>query len=93
MSLRPNELEHVEKFVDFLSINYPEHFKKGEYTHPVKGACKSMIFEYDGTTKEIDLENILKIEIYFDTHTITIETDVPVRTFVIKNFIIDKTVI
>ena len=91
MEFRPKEIEKIGQMVDFLVTNYPEYFDKSEYTHPVKGVCKTLIFKTKGN-KTIDHTSITAVNINFVLNTISIHSTVRNEWIVIENFIKDETV-
>jgi hypothetical protein len=91
MEYRPKELEKISQVVDFLVVNYPEYFGKSEYTHPVKGECKTLIFK-TRENKTIDYSSITDVNINFVLNTISVHSTVKNEWITIYNFIKDETV-
>lgn len=91
MEYRPKELEKLSQVVDFLVASYPEYFEKSEYTHPVKGVCKTLIFKTKGD-RNIDYTTITACNINFIANTISIYTTIKNEWIIIDNFIKDETV-
>lgn len=92
MDRRQAELRHIEILVDFLCDEYPHKFKRGEYTHPVKGACKTLIMRDKNVEIQVDYSRINNIEFDFFSYEIFVKLNTPVETIKIKNFFIDETV-
>jgi len=91
MDRRPEELRHLGILADFLGDEYPRLFKKGEYTHPTMGVCKTLIIK-SLDNKEVDFTRINRINIDYLNNWIQIEVNSPLEMLNIKNFIKDKTV-
>jgi hypothetical protein len=84
-------MRHLGILADFLSDEYPALFKKGEYTHPVKGVCKTLIIK-SLDNKEIDFTRINRINIDYINNWVQIEVNTPLEVLNIRDFIKDPTV-
>lgn len=76
MDRRPEELRHIGILVDFLCDEYPELFKKEDYTHPVEGVCKSLILKTLGVPA-IDYKRINRINLDYHNNWVQIEVNTP----------------
>lgn len=91
MDKRKAELDETKKICQFLCNSYPKFFEMTEYTHPVKGACNSMILKtYDNA--QVDIANIDNIVFQLDDNRISITTEMPQRVYTFNKFIEDATV-
>jgi hypothetical protein len=91
MEKRTAEIEHASKVCQFLCNTYPQFFAMSEYTHPVLGACTSLVIKnYDNTN--LDVANITEIRFEMDNNKIIVVADKPTRSFVFNKIVIDETV-
>lgn len=90
MDRREEELKQIELMVDFLCVNYPDVFQKGEYYHPVKGHRKTISSKEH--KMQFDIENLERISFDYTENIIVVVSNSPDRVFYIQKFIKDSTV-